>query len=178
MMDARLGNLDQNASYRQAASLYAPAIARLVRGYENDAELRRDLVQEIHIALWRSFAGYDGRCSLRTWVYRVAHNAAADHVRAQRRGTAERLVGLEDAPEIAARDDIEAEAGARRASERLAALIRSLRPTDRQVILLYLDDLAAAEIADITGLTPGAVAVRIHRIKALLAERFGRKDPS
>jgi DNA-directed RNA polymerase specialized sigma24 family protein len=35
-------------------------------------------LQEIRIALWRSFANFDGRCSLRTWVYRVAHNTAAD----------------------------------------------------------------------------------------------------
>jgi RNA polymerase sigma-70 factor (ECF subfamily) len=39
-------------------------------------EDRRDLLQEIHLALWRSFATFDDRCSLRTWVYRVAHNVA------------------------------------------------------------------------------------------------------
>jgi N-acetylneuraminic acid mutarotase len=36
----------------------------------------RDLLQEIHFQLWRSFAHFDHRCSLRTWVYRVAHNVA------------------------------------------------------------------------------------------------------
>jgi RNA polymerase sigma-70 factor (ECF subfamily) len=42
-------------------------------------------MQDIHLALWRSFANFDGRCSLRTWVYRVAHNAAAAHVMRQHR---------------------------------------------------------------------------------------------
>lgn len=168
----------QDERYMRAAALYAPAIERLARGYEADADLRRDLVQEVHAALWRSFAGFDGRCSERTWIYRVAHNAAAEYVRGRHRLNSARLVGLEDAAEIAADDDVEAEAGARRTLERLGALIRQLKPADRQVILLYLDDLSAEEIAEVTGFTPGAVAVRIHRIKALLAQRFSARELS
>ena len=67
----------QNEFYEEASAKYGAAVERLARAYEADAEARRDLLQEIHIALWRSFKGFDARCSLRTWVYRVAHNAAA-----------------------------------------------------------------------------------------------------
>jgi RNA polymerase sigma-70 factor (ECF subfamily) len=49
----------------------------LARVYKAQAEARRDLVQDIHVALWRNLAVFDGRCSLRTRVYRVAHNTAA-----------------------------------------------------------------------------------------------------
>ncbi len=45
-----------------------------------NSDKRRDLLQEIHVALWRSLARFDGRCSMRTWVYRVAHNIATSHV--------------------------------------------------------------------------------------------------
>ncbi|MGZ6014354.1 MAG: sigma factor-like helix-turn-helix DNA-binding protein [Phenylobacterium sp.] len=45
-------------------------------------------------------------------------------------------------------------------------------PPDRQVLLLYLEDLDAAAIGEITGLSAGAVATKIHRLKALLARRF------
>ena len=69
---------------------------RLARACEADPEARRDLAQEIQLALWRSFEGFDGRCSLRTWVYRVAHNAAASHVLRQRRAKGAILVGLEE----------------------------------------------------------------------------------
>ena len=51
-------------------------------------------------------------------------------------------------------------------------LIHQLKPPDRQMMLLYLDDLDAKEIGDVTGLSPGAVATKIHRIKAVLAKRF------
>src|SRR6266849_594657 len=49
-----------------------------------------------HLALWRSFVGWNGQCSLRTWVYRVAHNAATSHVSRQRRVNAQKLVSLEE----------------------------------------------------------------------------------
>ncbi len=56
--------------------------------------------------------------------------------------------------------------------DRLNALIQALGPPDRQVMLLYLEDVPAAEIAEVTGLSPAAVATKIHRLKALLARRF------
>ncbi len=56
--------------------------------------------------------------------------------------------------------------------QRLTLLIQALKPPDRQVLLLYLEDLDAAAIGEVTGLSPGAIAVKIHRIKAALAQRF------
>ena len=51
-------------------------------------------------------------------------------------------------------------------------LIRRLTPPDDQVMLLYLEDVDAASIGDITGLSARAVATRIHRIKAMLSRKF------
>ena len=85
----------QDELYREAASSYGAALERLAHGYEADPDRRRDLVQEIHLALWQSFAGFDGRCSVRTWIYRVAHNVAASHVIREHRSNSRTLVGLE-----------------------------------------------------------------------------------
>jgi RNA polymerase sigma-70 factor, ECF subfamily len=63
---------DQERLYAEVAAEYGGAIERLAHGYERDADRRRDLLQEIHAALWHSLARFDGRCSMRTWVYRVA----------------------------------------------------------------------------------------------------------
>lgn len=168
---------EQDERYLAAAETFGPALERLARGYERNAHQRRDLVQDIHVALWRSFSGFDGRCSLRTWVYRVAHNTAASHV-ARRTREAGRLTGLDAAADLSGADDPEAAAGERQALDRLLALVHRLKPIDRQVALLYLEDLDAAAIGEITGLSPGAVAVRVHRLKALLAERFHERTPS
>ena len=165
-----MGQDDQDGKYLEAAAAFGPALDRLARGYEADPDLRRDLRQEIHVSLWRSFKRFDGRCSLRTWVYRVAHNVGATHVLKHR--AKRRMVGLEELESSANADDPEKAAGERQALERLQTLIRSLKPPDGQIMLLYLEDLDAAAIGEVTALSPGAIAVKIHRIKAVLARRF------
>lgn len=156
--------------YSETAATFHAALERLARAYEADPESRRDLLQEIHLALWRSFANFDGRCSLRTWVYRVAHNAAASHVGRQRKNNLP-LVSLEEA-EAAPDLNNGAAADQQEALERLLTLVRQLKPLDRQVIVSYLEGLDAAAIAEITALSPSNVATRIHRIKRVLAVQF------
>src|SRR5690606_29774944 len=63
-----------------------------------------------------------------------------------------------------------------RLAERLLATIHRLKPADRQVMLLYLEDLTAAEIGEVTGLSPGAVSVRIHRLKTLLTQAHSAEE--
>jgi RNA polymerase sigma-70 factor (ECF subfamily) len=162
----------QDERYAAAAAEFGGAIERLARAYEAQADARADLIQDIHVAVWRSLALFDGRCALRTWVYRVAHNTAASHVQRRRRWKGERTASLEELERLADGDDPEAAVGERRALERLMALVQRLDPPDRQVTLLYLEGLDAAAIGEVTGLSAGAVAVKVHRLKALLAKRF------
>ena len=160
----------QDARYLAAARVHGAMIERLARGYEADPELRRDLVQEIHAALWRSFAIFEGQCAERSWVHRIAHNVGVTHMLTRRRVRKAQLVGLEQIAELPDGNDPEKATGERSLADRLLAAIHRLRPADRQVMLLYLEDLTAAEIGEVTGLSASAVAVRIHRLKALLAE--------
>ena len=161
----------QDALYEDAAKSYGP-VERLARAYEADPEARRDLVQEIHVAMWRSFGTFNNRCSLRTWVYRVAHNVGASHITSQRRTKFQTLVDLEELenlPDANSGADI---ADRHYALDRLLNLIQRLKPLDRHVILSYLEGLDAASISEITGLSPGNVATKIHRIKNVLARQF------
>ena len=64
--------ISQDAQYDIAAAEFSDAIGRLAYAYERDTEKRKDLVQDIHFELWRSFKIFDGRSSVRTWVYRIA----------------------------------------------------------------------------------------------------------
>jgi len=107
----------------------------------------------------------------------VAHNIATSHVLRRRRDTAG-LVALDQIADPPSGNDPEAAVGARQALDRLLALIHDLTPTDRQVALLYLEDLAAAAIGEVTDLSAGAVALRIHRLKAMLAAGFHDRRPS
>ncbi len=165
--------MSQDSLYEQAADAYGSSLDRLARAYELDREARRDLLQEIHLQLWRSFANFDQRCSLRTWVYRVAHNVATGHVIRQRRLRA-RLVSLENIEAMPGgeSDQVELAASQAVALERLSLLIQRLKPLDRQIIVCYLEAMDAASISEITGLSPANIAMKVHRIKNILKRWF------
>ena len=167
----------QDELYETAISQFGASLARLLRGYEADEEKRRDLSQEIHFQLWRSLGAFDERCSLRTWVFRVAHNAAASYVAREKR-TAGRWTALEDMELPSTASGQESKAGRNRQLEMLSILIQQLKPLDRQVIILYLEELDARSIAEITGLRAANVAMKIHRIKRLLGQQFAEDQSS
>lgn len=164
---------DRETLYARVAERFSGMIARVCAGFEADPGAREDLAQEVHLQLWRSLAAYRGQASLATWTYRVAHNVCADHVDAQVR--ARRVSGLVDLADIEISDtraSPEAQTDEALTLERLYALVHRLKPMDRQVMLLHLEGLDAAATGDITGLTPGAVATRVHRVRALVAQHF------
>lgn len=173
----------QDERYQDVVAGFGAALERLAQGYEADAAARDDLLQNIHVALWRSFARFDGRCSLRTWVYRVAHNTAVSHV-LQRSRERNRWVSLDDeilppqlargapAPGAASGPGLAEGLDQQLALQRILALIQQLNPLERQIILSYLEGLDAAAIGEITGLSSSHVATKIHRIKALLKSWF------
>ena len=161
----------QEERYIEAIKLYGDALMRLARGYESQPDRRQDLLQDIHVELWRSFAGFDGRCSLRTWVYRVAHIVATKHIVANRRVRLHEMLSLDEIPEpedqrsVLVADHCDA-------LQRLFELIGRLKPIDRQVILLYLEDFSAEAIGEVIGLSARNIATKIHRIKKLLTTMF------
>jgi len=63
------GAASQDDLYSDAADKLGSSLERLASAYEADPEKRRDLSQDIHFQLWRSFQRYDGRCSLRPWSF-------------------------------------------------------------------------------------------------------------
>src|SRR5262249_5888115 len=137
-----------------------------------DADKRQDLLQEIHLALWRSFEQFEARCSVRTWMYRVAHNTAASYVMRQRRSNS-RLLSLEDLdtmPESAVPSG--PDSNDRMALQRFLELIHQLRPPNQELILLYLEDVDATTMGEIMGISAKNVRMQIHQIKAILARRF------
>jgi len=166
---------EQDDRYREAVSTYSSALGRLVRAYEARPEDRLDLLQEIHIALWRSFAGFNGLCSMRTWVYRIAHNTAVSHILRGRKIRSLGLISLEELEESewpTVPDSDMAPVESQQFLRQLYGMIQRLNPADRQIITLYLDGLDAASIGEITGISSGYAATKIHRIKRILADRF------
>lgn len=170
----------QDDLYARAIAEFGAALARLAAACERDRDLQQDLLQDIHVAVWRSFGTFRHQCSLRTWVYRVAHNTAASFARRHRKFRRERLVSLEQLDEQLERgrsarpDDSSVERRYDEAAitDRLRELIRQLKPIDRDVILLYLEGMDAASIGDVLGLSADNVAQKTHRTKKVLRHAF------
>lgn len=161
--------------YKTAVEQWGASLERLATAYEADREKRRDLSQNIHFHLWQSFHRYEGRCSLRTWTYRIAHHVAASHVIRERRIFSS-LVSLEHIAALSDRDQGQIALEQHLHLTKLFILIRQLKPLDRQVIVCWLEGIDAESIGDITGLSPANVAVRVSRVKKLLVHRFRQGD--
>ena len=164
----------QERRYLDATQRYGAELARFVAGYERDPGKRQELLQDVHLALWRSMAAFREQCSLRTWAYRVAHNACVGHVQRSLRSLDRRLTSLGDAEALPDERAEVSRVDRRIDLERVLGLVHRLAPIDRQVMLLYLEDLDAQTIAEVTGLSAANVATKVHRIKALLAARLGQ----
>jgi RNA polymerase sigma-70 factor (ECF subfamily) len=151
-------------------------------GSVDDAE---DLVQETFLRAWRSYGTFDGRASLRTWLYRIATNACLTALRHHsRRWLPSGLADPSDDPDspltIAATNtrwlqpaplDDPAELVAMRHSMRLA-LIASMQylPPRQRAVLILRDVLAfpAAEVATVLDTTTAAVKSMLQRARATM----------
>ena len=140
--------------YETAIREFGRALDRLAAGYEADPEKRHDLRQDIHFQLWKSFEVFDGRCSLKTWTFRVAHNIAVSYVNRERRKNTG-FVSLEEIERTASSGVGEPDIDHERALQQLWEFVRQLKPLDRQIMISHLEDMDTAAIAEITGLSTG-----------------------
>jgi RNA polymerase sigma-70 factor (ECF subfamily) len=166
-------------------------------GSVHDAE---DQVQETLIRAWRSYGGFEGRASLRTWLYRIATNACLRALENRsRRPLPSGLAGPGENPElplVAAQPEVlwlqplpdalvHAESGdpasvaISRASVRLAliAALQYLPPRQRAVLILR-DVLGwrASEVAGLLGVSTTAVNSALQRARAHLREVAPAQD--
>lgn len=169
---------DQDSLYSRVAGEFGAPLSRLAAAYELDSSRQQDLLQDLHFAIWRSLAGFKGQCSLRTWVYRVAHNAAATYVRQQQRRRRIRSVSIEELDDLADDSDVEYSAHMTDLLARIRVILERLKPVDRDVLLLYLEGLTAAEIGEVVGLSTGNVSQKVHRTHKYLRKHFIERSGS
>ncbi|WP_062990678.1 sigma-70 family RNA polymerase sigma factor [Nocardia anaemiae] len=159
-------------------------------GSPDDAE---DLVQETYLRAWRAFDGFEGRSSVRTWLYQIATHACLSALRHRSRRVLPSGLGAPTVdPSAAAAMDFDvrwlgplpdalvtdesddpASVVAARDSLRLAliACLQQLSGKQRAVLLLRdVLDFPAAEVAELLGSTTAAVKSSLQRARARLDE--------
>jgi RNA polymerase sigma-70 factor (ECF subfamily) len=163
------------------------------------AEEAEDVVQETYLRAWRSFDGFEGRSSVRTWLYRIATNVCLTAI--ERRGrrplpsglggpAGDPEVPLVAAPEVpwlqpfpdallAGEHEDPAAVAVSRASIRLAFVAALQYLSARQRAVLVLRDVLewpAAEVAELLGTTTTAVNSGVRRARAQLARALPVED--
>jgi RNA polymerase sigma-70 factor (ECF subfamily) len=170
MWRSRRKELEQQ--YEDMLREYGAGLSRLAMSYESRAHAREDLLQDIKLALWRALPEFRGECSLRTFVYRIAHNRGLRHVYRRRR----QFPAAEGTDEIAdPKSDPETSAIRNSMRTSLIGAVRSLPIVYRQVVTMTLESLSYAEIAMVLGISESNVAVRLNRARALLRDKLGEQ---
>ncbi len=167
---ARIRKGDAEA-LRDVVQLYQDRIFALIFGIVRDEHEVQDVAQEVFMKVFQRIDAFDERSKFYTWLYRVAVNAAKDHVKKRRRRPA---VPLED--DTAIRDRREGP-GARAAGEETRRLVRdaldSLPEKYRVVLTLReLEGLSYNEIAAVLKVSLGTVESRLHRARERLKRRL------
>lgn len=160
---------EQNRHFEAWLSRHGAVLHHVAHGFA-DGDDRSDLMQELLLALWRAVPAFRGGAQTSTFVYRVAHNAALTW-RRTRKNYAQRLARFETMAAADAASPPPGPAGMDRGTEALGhvyAAIRELPPVDRSLILLHLDGVSYAGIAEIHGLSESNVGARLTRLKQKL----------
>jgi RNA polymerase sigma-70 factor (ECF subfamily) len=180
------------AAFRELVRRYSPSMLRVAMMYVSSRAVAEEVVQEAWLGVIAGIDRFEGRSSLRTWIFRILTNTAK--TRGQREGRSvpfSSLAGPEegdDEPAVPAdrflgpdhrwaghwassprnpRAVPEAELLGTEARERIAAAIEGLPESQRAVITLRdVDGFDADETSAILGITDGNQRVLLHRARA------------
>jgi RNA polymerase sigma-70 factor (ECF subfamily) len=178
--------LGDESAFMELVEQYHATMIRVARAYVADAEVAEEVVQEAWLGLLQSLPRFEGRCSLKTWIFRILTNRAQTRGERERRGIAfsklERLDG-DDRPSVdpdrfaqnghwssapQSWDDIPDERIlATETREHIRAAIEML--PDRQKAVITLRDVEgwpAEEVCELLGINATHQRVLLHRARS------------
>ena len=130
-----------------------------------------DVCQEVFIVVHRRLGEFEGRSSLRTWIYGIALRCASDY----RRRNARRQPATSAVPDIAIEGSQLEDLDARDARATLDRLLELLDPDKREVFVLFeLEELAMVEVVAIVGCPLQTGYSRLHAARAIVAAAASR----
>ena len=181
----RLRDGDESA-FAELVRRYQPALLRFAEMTVGSRSVAEEVVQDTWIGVVRGIDRFEGRSSLKTWLYRIVFNrarsAAAKEIRAGRPDDTieERFdaSGAWETPPEPWADRVDDQMIASDLATRVHALLPRLAPTQREVVWLRdVEGLSTDDVRGLLGVTDGNQRVLLHRgrarLRQLLAAEMG-----
>jgi RNA polymerase sigma-70 factor (ECF subfamily) len=146
-------------------------LAHRILGDTGEAE---EVLQEVYLHVWKAAATFDpSRGPVLAWLLVATRSRSIDRLRSRRTGKSSGTRSLEEAPEPASREDVEADAAGREWEAQCRAVIAELPEDQRRALeLAYFDGLTHQEIAARTATPLGTVKTRVRLGLMKLRERL------
>jgi RNA polymerase sigma-70 factor, ECF subfamily len=167
----------RESGFEELVRRYQRPIAAYVYRMVGDYDAALDLTQEVFIKVYNSLGRYRSEFKFSTWIYKIAHNAAIDHLR--RHNAREQTLSSSDAPERtevvleSRRLTPEQESERNERCSEIETVVQLLPHAYRELIVLrHSHDLSYDEIAEVTGLPLGTVKNRLFRAREAMREEL------
>jgi len=165
---------------------YGTRLLRLAHRFLGSEEDARDVLQDAMVAVFKSIGSFESNAKLSTWLHRIVVNASLMKLRSKRRRDE---IDIEDylprfqedghqvEPSQPWTESVESMLERDELRAQVRASIETLPETHRVVLQLRdIEELSTEETAEILGITPNAVKIRLHRarqaLRALLDEHM------
>ena len=166
-----------DGSFEELVRRYQRPIAAYVYRMVGNYESALDLTQEIFIKVYNSLSRYRAEFKFSTWIYKIAHNAAVDHLRRTSTREQSLVAGTEsdsfELPIESGRLTPEQESERKERRGEIESVVRALPANYRELIILrHSQDLSYEEIVEVTGLPLGTVKNRLFRAREMMRQQF------
>ena len=171
----RLSQAGDRSAYGQLVRRYQDRMYRFILRMVHSHDEALELTQEAFIKAWEALPEWRPDAEFRTWLFRIASNAATDCLR--RRKVVE-FVALEEDYDVPGEDPgPEAQLQTKQSLAALESALARLPPEQREIVLLReIEDMAYGEISAALGINEGTVKSRLARAREALVSERKRKN--
>ncbi len=173
----------EDAAYQELVRIHGGRLLTVARRLMRDEEDARDCLQDAFLSAFRAIDGFEGNSKLGTWLHRIVVNACLMRLRSKKRKPEELVdpqlpeyddygfrIGPTEMASVGADEFLERE----EVREQVRRGIDGLPENYRTVLVLRdIEDFNTAETAEMLGLSPGTVKVRLHRARLALRSQIG-----
>ncbi|MDM5248366.1 sigma-70 family RNA polymerase sigma factor [Lysinibacillus sp. G4S2] len=169
----QVSGLSRDQVIEELMTDYGQEVLQLVYTYVHDAALAEDLTQEIFIKCYKALSSYQGKSSLKTWLWRIAINHSKDYIKSWYKKNVD-VIETNVLAETLETGDLLEQVVQHSEDDALFDLVMALPVKYRELIYFYyFEEYSIQEIASILSLNKNTVKTRLRKARALLQKALG-----